>query len=359
MSTGVFYDRLQQILPGWMQVAPWQTMGNVMAGFAALLDALNEGILEGRLAAMPGQVRINGVDGLGGFDSIDALPLIGRDRGIRQGIAEAPWDYAFRLRSWLAAWTDAGTPYQLLLQLAGALGPDFGTLRLVYKAAAIGGKTTWWSWDGTTLSYQTSVGTDGWSYVPATGAMAPLTTAAHAWDWDSETDPPPYDWLDGSRFWVICYAPLTTPAVPLPGPTYESRNDLTFNDAGVVNDEWLTPTSPGYVSTSVPTTSSSSLLIGTVPDPLAGTIGLNAPQMWVESIRHVLNDFQSAACRCAYIIVSFDPDAFNPTSDSIPTSVPDGTWGWESAFDPTSHARLVCRFVDAEYIAAAPGGRRN
>src|SRR5689334_12421730 len=120
-----------------MRLIPFQHWRGIAAALASTVDALIDGIFDGRSAALPGQVKIPGVAGLGGFDSVDALPLIGRDRRIVRGWTETSWDYAERLRLWRSpdkGWLRAGTAFGLLWQIRGILGPNPPLVRLVQQS---------------------------------------------------------------------------------------------------------------------------------------------------------------------------------------------------------------------------------
>lgn len=321
-------DSIDAKLPRWMLTAPRTHVGKLAAGLAAMLDALALQVIEGRLAGLPGQVRLDGVEGLGGFDSCDALPLIGRDRSIRQGLSESVWAYAARLRAWLDEWAVAGTPFGLLEQLAGVLGPDPGILRIVTA------RGEWWSRsaDGSTFTYQNQAGT-GFDWQPVAGTLVANANPSHAWDWDSVTWPAPTDQLDPGRFWVIAYAPLNAP--------WCAGGEGTFQDKGLVGDFWDDPTT---------------WAVGN-PSPDAGTVGLAAPRKWVDIVRHVIADHKPAGIVCKRIIVSLDPAAFDPTlgNDSTPTSVPDGTWGHHGKL--SGGVWVPARFPNARYIHPTKGSK--
>jgi hypothetical protein len=300
-----------------------------MAATATVFDGLMEGIYQARLAAMPGQVDAGVAPNMGGFLSVDALGPIGRDRRILRGLTERPEAYALRLRQWLQSWALAATPFQILMQLQSVLGPDAGILRIVTAHG------DWWTLDprAGTIALQRSGGI-GFFYSLVAGTAGPnLGVFVHGWDWDSKTSPAVFDQNDMGRFWLICYAPLNEP--------FEETDDATFNDPGVAGDTWTNLNAAGDPAS-----------------PDAGVVGLSCPVKWVDLVRQVVNEWRAAGLPCAYAIVSFDADAFDPTGDSTPTSIPDGTWGWHARFNPTSHVREIARFVHADYIAAAPGGVR-
>ncbi len=318
-------EAIERLVPDWMFDEGRRHYGVLMQGIAVLLDAAADAIGEARKASMPAQVDIPGIEGLGGFDSVDALPLVGRDRSIRQGLTEPPWDYAGRVRRWLEAWARSATAPELLDQLAAILGPSPPILRIVDTFGS------WWTryTDGSfDLLTQTA---DGFHWVPATGEISALSDIPHAWDWDSVSAPPPPDQDDDGRFWLVIYAPCNLP--------YLAGTDLTFDDDGTLGDFALRPGVSGA---------------GIGPD--AGTVGAAAPWKLVELVRNLIQEWRTMGVPCKHVIVTFDPDSFNPLTDSTPTSVPDGKWGWHSWHDVGTNTRLPGRFPNAEYWPGTPGG---
>lgn len=310
-------DRLDSIVRPWMLQAPRQHWARLMGGFAPLLDGMSEGVYEGRLAAMPGQ---NQVPNIGGnvYENFDALPLIGRDRSLVQGLSETPFQYAARLRAWLDAWSGAGTPFALLTYVAALLQPDPGIVRIVTSGG------DWWTLDGTVFTWQR--GSLGWSYDFAAGTLSTPGGTAHAWDWDSATLPPPprQGW---ARFWIVCYLPNTDP--------YCDADEGAYQDPGLFSDTWNNPISSGNDG---------------LPDE--GVTGLTTPAKWCAALRNAVEAFRMAGIPCERIIVSLDPAAFNPTGDSTPTSIPDGQWGWPSK-PATGPHRVWSRYPGARYVTCS------
>lgn len=296
----------------------------MFGAFAGLLDAAVEGVYEARKAALPGQVDLPGVEGLGGFDVVDALPYIGRDRGIAQGPAELPWDYAAELRGWRESKARAGTPAEILSQLAAVLGPDLSTPLRIFDLHG-----NWWTRDSDgTISW---INADGAGLTFGTdGSITPDATVAPIPDWDSVTDPPTGDQGDVTRWFVVIYPPAAGP--------YLTDTDHTFLDPGLVDDGW------------------DNLTVSTYADsPDAGTVGTNANIQLVETVRGALNAWGTPGNNPAYVIVSFDITAFDPTQAS-PVYPDDGTWGHHTKYDAGTNSRIIARFEDAEYWPGAPGG---
>lgn len=270
-------------LPAWMAQTARKQWTGLMSGPAAVIDVLGELIFEGRLAALPGQLDIAGGNG---FDNFDALPLIGRDRSIRPGLAESPFEYAARLRAWLEEWARAATPLELLLQLQGILSPNPPILRIVNGAGV------WWQLDPDGTIHQFTHTGAGFFYSPTNGVAGNDSTVAHAWDWDSLADPHPFGWGDASRFWVIIYAPCNLPYLAAISGTV---GDGRFVGAG----------SPG---------------------PEATTVGTVAPSKEVSLIRVTIEEWRAAGAACSHVIIAFDPSSFAPDGSSA--VYPAGDFGW-------------------------------
>lgn len=268
-------DYISDVLPGWMLTEGrehWEALANTVAH---VLDAMIDGLYEGRLAAMPGQID---EAGFGGFESLDALPYIGRDRRLIQGPTETPAQYAARLRAWRSTWATAGTAYGLLGAIRAVMVPSPPLLRCVSSAGV------WWTLDEAgTLTLHTNYGY-GFSITVA-GVITPNSVVAHPWDWGEDGDP------DAYRIWPIIYAPSH--------PPYLSGIDGQWGDGLSV-----------YRA-----------------DPL-GTLGTTAPRNYVEMIRQLCKDWGPAGLQVPNIIVAFDPASFDPaTPGPYPAAgMPDGTW---------------------------------
>lgn len=319
-------SRLQSLVPRWMLDTPRVAFSQLMATFASLGDGMVEGVLDARFAWLPGQLDVPGGNG---FDNFDALSRIGRDRAIRQGYFESPFEYAARLRVWLSEWARSATPFELLNQLAAILSPNPPRLVIITSGS---------SWyvrhpDGTFQTYVQTVNgvTAGFTYDPATGDLGGSFSPPHVWVWDASSLPPPLDQNDSSRWWLVIDCPCNLP--------FLASDDHTFDDPGVVSDGWNDLTHGGYELS-----------------PDAGTVGLSAPWKLIELARVTVYEWRAAGLKCAYLIANFDPTAFQPLADSSPSSVPDGTWGWHTRYDVGSNTQVVARFQGAEYIPGTPGG---
>ena len=118
--------------------------------FGVTLDVLLQWVREGKRASMPG------------YGDASALPYIGRDRGIPQGIDESADSYAGRLQAAIDDWHRAGNAGSIVGQLLGYV-PAALICRCVNYLSC---------WDQTV---------DG---NPATGVTHIDHSAAPDWNWD-------------------------------------------------------------------------------------------------------------------------------------------------------------------------------
>ncbi|KYG11403.1 hypothetical protein BE21_57475 [Sorangium cellulosum] len=302
-------DYIESILPGWMSrddTAHWVQFG---LSVAAMIDAVTEIAFEGRLAAMP--IQVDSLPFLGGFMSVDALPLVGRDRRLVKGPRETWGMYALRLRRWQRTHREAGTVWGMLDHLANLLAPDAPKLRIVTDQGIWFTRDT----DGT-FTMHTPAGT-GLSISKETGVSA-VTAPAHPWDWDSantgQTDRHGTD--DGkARAWLIIYATGSSPIVDTEG---------TWGD-GTTN----------YGDTD-------------------GTIGTSATPELVDTITGTVKLWKTAGIYIPWVIVAFDPNSFNPeTAGPYPAAgMPDGTWHRAGKLVGGSYVRT--RLSTARYMRGTP-----
>ena len=323
-------DLIKLVGPGWAFHAPRTHWGEYLQLMGAVADAFQEMAEDAHLAALPGQVELDGVPNLGGFYAVDALEYIGRDLGIPRGLAESTGAYALRLRRAVDTWQLGGTAWGLLDSVTGILDAPGQTPPLL-RLVTSGGNWYTRQVDGT-RRLQTVAG-DGFAIAPS-GTITADATAAHPWDWDGSTVPPTPDHGDGTRSWLIIEWPAAGP--------YLAATDHTFADPGVVGDGWNDPPHGGYEGS-----------------PDAGTIGTNAPVQLVELVRSVVETQRASGYLVAYIIiVPASAAAFKPDGTSVgPDAYPDGHWGYCSEYDTASQSRIPSRFATAEYWPGAPGGR--
>lgn len=319
-------DLIDSITPSWAKErAHWWGMFRLGA---VLIDALIEGVYQGRKAGLPNAVDLPGIEAYGGFEDVRSLAYLGEDLSVPRGLVESPAAYAYRLRHAqddAGGWLSAGLVAGVLEQLAGVLGPNPPLMRIVNRQGR------WWTrlQDGTLL-YQTPAG-DGRRY-NTDGTVELDATVTVAWLWDHYTDPPVGNQDDPGDWFLILYQPLNTP--------YGVTNDGTFADPGKVQDTWDDPHAHGPD-----------------PGPWAGTVGTNAPACLVELIRGVAEQRACPAFRLAWIIEARNAHSFKPDGTSTGTNAyPDGHWGRSTKYDPGTNTQVPSRLSSAEYWPGAPGG---
>lgn len=177
-----FRDRLPELAR-----APWLQrywLYRLLYAFALHVDALWDWVVLGMLARYPTHAPP------------DALPVLGRERGIRRGFAESLDAYAARLLRWLPDRKIKGSPYALMEQLAGYFTGYSVRIRVVNAAGS------WYT--------RLSDGTYEW-----------YSASPSNWDWDGDT-------ASWSRYWIILYVPTA-----LWSPEGLWSNPGTFGDGGV------------------------------------------------------------------------------------------------------------------------------
>jgi len=112
-----------------------------------------------------------------------ALPVLGRERGIRRGIFETDAQYAARMLNWIPDRKRKGSPYALMNQIAGYFTGRSVSLRVVNN------RGTWYS--------RAADGTESWHREVPTN-----------WLWDT------YGWTYDSRYYLIIYLDDHGPLVP-------------------------------------------------------------------------------------------------------------------------------------------------
>lgn len=189
-----FRDRLATIA-----AAPWLRkiwLLRLLYAIALEFDALVEMLRLGARACSPETAPS------------DALPVLGRERGIRRGFVESVSSYAARLIRWLFDRRMKGNAQATMRQLQGYLTGYEVPIRIVNPQGA---------WH--TLSYQG---------IPTYYRAIPTN-----WDWDGVT-------ASWSRYWVILY-----PSSAL------WETDGTWNDPGTWDDggTWDSTATPDQVAT--------------------------------------------------------------------------------------------------------------
>lgn len=273
---------IEQLLPGWMLRAPFMHWLGLAFTTAAMLDALIDALYDGRLAGMPGQVDVPGVEGwFGGFESEDALAYLGRDRRIVRGATESAPDYALRLRRFRSSWRAAGTALGLLLQLQGVLGPNPPRMRIVTTFG------TWYTLETNgTFRIQNRTGT-GLTVTPA-GVATLDTNISAPWDWDSLTIPITNNNGNPFRIWPIIYLPTNAPL---------TGDEGTWGDG---------------------------LSKYGTPDKVIGSSGTFSH---TEMLRGIAQDWRPGGIKVSHFILAFDAASFDPLTASPYVGLPDGYWG--------------------------------
>jgi hypothetical protein len=129
-----FENAIKKITPPWLQRS---VGGRVMRALASVVDDHVDRLVFGVRLRFPG-FDVDDIDP-------DALALIGRERRILRGPAEAPATYAARLRTWWDAHRGRGGPYALLEQLRAFF---LGTLEVRMDVVAQSGTRYWMDEDG-------------------------------------------------------------------------------------------------------------------------------------------------------------------------------------------------------------------
>lgn len=195
-----FRTTISNCLPPWFQAR--RLAGKVRAfKFFYTIALMGDGLMQNAYEGLQAQ-----------YPSIappEALPLIGRDRGIVRGINETNAAYAARLLTWLSEWDGAGNPFTIMRQVRAYLAPFTPRIRIVNDSG------TWYTLeaDGTTSIVQT------W---PSSN-----------WVWDGN------DAAHPTRFWIIIYS--------LSGPWSPTGNWGDGNDWGDRVRTWGTTATPDQV----------------------------------------------------------------------------------------------------------------
>jgi hypothetical protein len=291
-------DFIERRLPGWMRKPRYIQWLRLAEAISLTFDVLVEGLYEGRLASMPGQID---APDLGGFGSVDALPYTGRDRRIRRGLDETIPQYAQRLRGWRTIHREAGTDVGLLKRLQEILRIDPPRVRVV---SALG---RWWSREAGegAFTFNTELG-DGFT-LPATGIVpagggALESGIAHPWNFGG----------DAAEIYPIIYGPVPRIGV-----------GLTLGDVA--------------------------LILGDTSQ----TVGTTATPATVEAVRAEVNQSRPAGMLPRRIIIAFDAASFDPLGAPGDPGYPDdGDWllGTKIEIDDEGgYARVPVRLDTARY----------
>jgi len=114
-----FRDAIWRASPPWLKTG---TAQRILYSIAVQIDAAGDAITAGVKLRFPGVY------------TFESLPLIGRERRIRRGRAEADENYSARLLRWLEDHKTRGGPYALLTQLYYHYAPDNFPIVLLYRS---------------------------------------------------------------------------------------------------------------------------------------------------------------------------------------------------------------------------------
>lgn len=166
---GTSRESIQKIVTPWMR--GW-VGSRFLFAIAAQLDALATDAIQGigaRYAAGPPPK-------LGALRTPEALPLLGRDRGILRGFAESDASHIERLQRYLDDYPRAGNAYALMEQVRGYLSPHAPRLRVVNDGNA-------------------------WRTINVDGSKEYARASPANWNWSNEP-------AKVSRCWLVIYPPF-------------------------------------------------------------------------------------------------------------------------------------------------------
>jgi hypothetical protein len=253
MSRAGLRDAMKTSSPPWLQTG---TAEKFMYTMGLSQDVLLEKLNQAMQAHMPGK------------GTATALPYVGADRLIPQGILEPATSYAARLQQAFESWAQAGSNRGVMTQILGYLTPFAPQTRCVSdpRNAPSSPMNAWYTYlAGTSF---------------AKGAVWPnYALVPQNWNWDGQQLP----W----RFFVILFSVA---------PQNFTAGEGTWGDGAVWGD-----TSASW--------------------------GLSIPAAEISAIRNqVIGTFKSAQW-CQWIVISFDNSLFDPGATADGTHNPNGTWG--------------------------------
>lgn len=161
MTLRTFRDTIVQLAPPWLR-GYWSA--RLLYAFGLHFDAIVDAATAATKARFPGECPP------------DALPYIGRERGIRRGFAETDEQYAARLTTWIDDRRLKGGYFALMRQLQGYCTGYQVTVRMVVSRSGYA---------------------DWFTFTPS-GGMEHYRATPSNWDWDGATNKP-------TRVFVILY----------------------------------------------------------------------------------------------------------------------------------------------------------
>ncbi len=283
-------DLIVAIAPPWLQ---GPTAGGPPGGVGERLlycfglgqDGLIEKIDEGMLAHLPP------------FGDPSALPLLGVDWQIPQGVSEPNNIYALRLQGAPSSWQRAGNAWSVLSALVSSLYPNS-----VYAACV--------------------TDSDSWDVFAAGASVSTPPTHTQpnnpkVWDWDALSAPYQGTTAVGTsiawwRTWVILCAPGLWSRAPVSGA------------AGLVSGQC--PSSCGWSGT----------------------------QAQAQAIVSLVTQLKGAGAWVPFVIISFDTTWFQPTSGT--SKLPDGHYGRTEKASTASGTYLSGTYAGTYYYGGTYSG---
>lgn len=350
MTKAGIRDLVSTISPTWLRTGVAEKfLYNLGLAADAMLEKLNQGVRD----HIPGQ------------GDPSALPFIGADRLIGQGLGEPAPSYAARLTLAFDDWAHAGSARSVLRQVMAFFYLPQPRARYVSQYSA---------WD----EYQP---TDNTSTTAPRHQLSPYSN----WRWDNLASPVvTQGWW---RRWLILYSTANTSYTPvaITGATNGTPIVITTSTphglatgaaavvSGVVGNtaangtwavnvvsattlalQWSTGngayisggTLSGTILAPAPPIGTAGLKIG---DPNnAMSIGFNALPAVGASMRQIAKLWKSANTWLLWFIVSFDDTLFDASKPALSAGLPDGTWGrWSKE---VNGVRVPARAAAARYI---------
>jgi len=170
-----FRDTMRSVCPPWLQRGLAE---KIMYSLAVQLDAFGDALVAGVKQRFPG------------LYSFDSLSIIGRERRIPRGRAEADADYGERLRHFLTDHAVRGGPYAMLRQLHWYWLPALFDIELIY-------------WNGRRFTRDVALYTAALAAPDATPTKAleqSIVRDIVPGGWHPDTDP-----VHWARWWLFYY----------------------------------------------------------------------------------------------------------------------------------------------------------
>ena len=276
-------DAVKQISPPWLATGAGEKF---LYNFGLASDALLEKLNQAMRAHMPK------------YCLLDALPLLGADRVLAQGLFESTASFRVRLQTSFDAWQRAGSRRAVLQQALGFMNGTQGSTSTTVPLGAIVGV----SGDGVWATWDTQYNTSTLSNPPAHASI----TACN-WNWDGA-----FQWW---RAWLVLY----------------------FQSNSVIG---VAPFTIGAAGRTIGTDATIS-------------IGTNTPANTWQLLRSLVAQWKSANTYYPFFILNFGGSTGVAGSEFSPNSTqgsgnPDGTWGsWAKTVNGVA---VSSRASDSRYV---------